>query len=74
MKSPSLLSLGVVSTTAPGTGCAHCKGKRPLPIHPILFYRMNLEKICEEAETGLRMFQGTAVLATLLKGDFHPRW
>ena len=34
------------------------RGNDHCPDIPILFYRMSLEKTCEEAETGLRMFQG----------------
>jgi hypothetical protein len=34
------------------------RGNDHCPYIPMLFYRMSLEKTCEEAETGLRMFQG----------------
>ncbi|SRR6266568_5914558 len=36
------------------------RGNDHCPYIPILFYRMSLEKTCEEAETGLRMFQGNS--------------
>src|SRR5260221_4333590 len=34
------------------------RGNDHCPDIPMLFYRISLEKTCEEAETGLRMFQG----------------
>lgn len=34
------------------------RGNDPCPYIPILFYRISPEKACEEAETGLKVFQG----------------
>jgi hypothetical protein len=62
MKSPSLVSLSVVSRrshlcTRSGMRSITGRGNDHSPYIPILFYRMSLKKTCEEAETGLKVFQ-----------------